>query len=121
MRKDQFIAAADHYTKRALAAFMIPFALAFACMLLYWPFQQRFEAYLGAKFAAPMSDILGMLPTVVPFVIAFLLLIPSSRRVEQKLGVACSHCGKNLAASRMIVIASKNCPHCGMKVLDDSF
>ncbi len=120
MRKDQFIESADHYTMRGLAAFMIPLAVAFACMLVYWPFQQRFEAFLGDKFAAPTSDILGMLPIVVPFVIAFLLMVPFSRRIQRKMGMPCPHCGGGLECYKPIVVASKNCPHCGMKVLDDS-
>jgi hypothetical protein len=120
MNKDQFIKLAEHYNKRALAALMIPFLLAFACIVAYWPFQHRFEEYLGAKFAAPTSDILALAPSVTPFIVAFIALIPLSRRIERKLGVSCSHCGKALACFKAIVVASKNCPHCGVRVLDDN-
>jgi DNA-directed RNA polymerase subunit RPC12/RpoP len=120
MRKDQFIEAADRYNKRGLVALLIPLSLAIGWVLAYLPFQHRFEAYVGTRFAGTISDILLVVPIALPVTVAFGLLISLSRQIDRKLGVACPHCGKTLASFRAIVIASKNCPHCGMKVLDDS-
>ncbi len=119
MRKDQFIEAADRHNKRELLAFLIWFSITFGCVAVYIPFQHRFEASLGSRFAGPWSDILAVMPFAVPATIGFCLLIPLGRQIERKLGVGCPHCGKTLSNFRAIVIASKNCPHCGMKVLDD--
>jgi DNA-directed RNA polymerase subunit RPC12/RpoP len=120
MRKDQFIEAAAHYNTRALIPCVIPLLLGVACEAVYSPFYHRFEAYLDLRFAGTTSAILAVMPVALPATVALCLIIPLSRRMEQKLGVPCPHCGKALACYKGIVIASKNCPHCGMKVLDDN-
>jgi len=47
-------------------------------------------------------------------------MILFSRRIDRNLGIPCPHCAKSLTNSKPIVIASKNCPYCGMKVIDDN-
>jgi hypothetical protein len=120
MRKDEFIKAVSSYTRRATAAFLIPMLLAFACIIAYMPFQHRFEACLGSKFTGQMSDILAMAPMALPLLLALVVFIPLSRRIDLAMGVPCPHCGKPLAQFKAIVIASKNCPYCGRKVLEDT-
>lgn len=120
MRKGQFIVAADRYNKRGFVVLLIWFSITFGCVAAYTPFQHRLEAYLGSRFTGPTSDILAVMPFVLPVTIGFGLLIPLGRQIERKLGVACPHCGKTLSNFRAIVVASKNCPHCGMKVLEEN-
>lgn len=120
MRKDQFIEAATNYNKRALAACLIPLLIALVCVVSYAPFQRRFELYLGSRFAGPIPDILAMTPATLPVIVAFAVMIPLSRRIDRRFGIACQHCGKPLAHFKAIVIASKNCPYCGLMVLDDN-
>ena len=120
MRKDQFIESAAHYNTRALLPCIIPLLCAVGCEAVYSPFYHRFETYLNLRFAGITSAILAVMPAALPVAVALWLIIPLSRRMEQKLGVPCPHCGKALAGFKAIVVASKNCPHCGRKVLDDS-
>jgi len=63
--------------------------------------------------------MLAVLPMAVPTVLAFMLIIPLARRIERQSGIACPHCAKALANHKAIVIASRNCPCCGKKVIDD--
>jgi DNA-directed RNA polymerase subunit RPC12/RpoP len=120
MSKDQFIKAANSYNRRAAAIFIIPLLLALGFIIAYGPFQRRFEAYLASRIAGPVPSLLKVLPVAVPFLLAVGAMIPLTRRNDRDMGVACPHCGKPLAQFKAIVIASKNCPYCGKKVLDDN-
>ena len=119
MSKDQFIKAANSYNRRAAAIFIIPLLVAIGFIIACGPFQRRFEAWLASRMAGPTPDMLKLLPVAVPFLLAFGAMYPLSRRNTQALGIACPHCGKPLAQFKAIVIASKNCPYCGEKVLDE--
>lgn len=120
MRKDEFIKAAASYNRRALAVFLIPIVLALAFIIAYSPFQRRFEAYLASQVPGSPPRILKLLPITIPFLLAIGAMIPLTRRNDRELGVPCPHCGKPLASLKAIVIASKNCPYCGKKVLEDA-
>jgi phosphotransferase system glucose/maltose/N-acetylglucosamine-specific IIC component len=120
MRKEDFIVAAITYHKAGFVRLLILMLLSIVCVATYAPYHDRFEAYLDSRFGGPISIILAIVPAALPIALAFGLLIPLQRRLERKLGAACPHCGKNLADFRGIVIASKNCPFCGLKVLEDN-
>jgi hypothetical protein len=120
MRKDEFIVAATTYNKAGFVRLLILMLFAMVCVATYAPYHDRFEACLDSRFGGPTSNILAIVPAALPVTLAFGLLIPLQRRLERKLGAGCPHCGKNLADFRGIVIASKNCPFCGLKVLDDN-
>ena len=38
---------------------------------------------------------------------------------DREQSLACPTCGKPMAHFKAVVIASKNCPYCGARVLDD--
>jgi DNA-directed RNA polymerase subunit RPC12/RpoP len=120
MSKDQFIKAANSYNRRAAAIFIIPLLMALGFIIAYGPFQRRFEAFLASRIAGPTPNLLKVLPVAVPFLLAIGAMIPLTRRNDRDMGVACPHCGKPLAQFKAIVIASKNCPYCGKKVLDEN-
>jgi hypothetical protein len=120
MCKDEFIVAATNYHKAGFVRLLILMLLAIVCVTTYAPFRDRFEAHLDSRFGGPTSDILAIVPAALPITVAFGCMIPLQRRLERKPGVRCPHCSKNLADFRAIVIASKNCPLCGLKVLEDN-
>jgi DNA-directed RNA polymerase subunit RPC12/RpoP len=119
VRKEEFIRAANRFNRRATAIFIIPLLVALAFIVAYGPFQRRFEACLAAKVHGPIPGILQALPVGVPLAVAIGAIIMLTRRNDRDMGIACPHCGQPLAQLKAIVIASKNCPYCGKKVLDD--
>jgi hypothetical protein len=119
VRISEFSRAAGTYQRKSLLACFAPFAIALICLLAYVPFQRRLEAYLSSRFGAAAVDVLTVVPMAVPVVLALASLIPLGRRIERRAGIACSHCGKALAGYKAIVIASRNCPHCGKRVIED--
>jgi hypothetical protein len=91
-------------------------------MIACAPLRQSVQGYLASNFTATMSDFLTSVVLGLHLILFFACLTPLSHLLEKKFGVACPHCGKNLAGSAVyqgIVIATQNCPLCGMKVLDE--
>jgi len=119
MRISEFSRAARAYQKQSLVACFVPLSLALICILVYAPFQHKFESFLSSRFSGAAVDILTILPMAMPLVLAFASMIPLGRRIDRRAGVACPKCGKNLANHKAIVIASRNCPYCGEKVIQD--
>ena len=119
MSISEFSRAASAYQKQSLIACFAPLSLALLCLAAYAPFQKRFESLLSARYGETTVDVLTVLPMAVPTMLALASMIPLARRVERRAGVACPHCSKALANFKAIVIASRNCPNCGKRVIED--
>ena len=50
----------------------------------------------------------------------FFLLSRMEKEYRKFPQLTCSHCGKSLASGKRIVIASRNCFHCGQTVIEPS-
>jgi hypothetical protein len=108
--------AAKRYQRYVLTCILALFGSALLCVIIYAPFQKRIETRLSN---VPLGEVLSVVPMGLGLLIAFAALIPVSRRVDRKFGVPCPHCGTSLIESHRIVIASRNCFHCGKRVLEE--
>ena len=111
--------AARIYHKRTMLCILVPSAICFLCILAYTPFQHRFEAFLSTRFDSFTVDILTTLPMGLPSIITVLCVVWLSGRIERQSGVPCPYCARNLLNHQGIVIASRNCPNCGKRVIED--
>jgi DNA-directed RNA polymerase subunit RPC12/RpoP len=119
MSISEFSHAASAYQKRTVVVGVVPLLVGLGCLIAYAPFQGRFESFLSSRFDGFWVDMLAVLPMALPTALALLLIIPIARRIERSSGIACPHCTKALAAHKAIVIASRNCPYCGRRVIED--
>jgi DNA-directed RNA polymerase subunit RPC12/RpoP len=119
MRISEFSRAASVYQKRSVVACIAPLSIALLLIIAYAPLQHRLESFLSTRINAFAVDLLAALPMALPTVLAFLFIIPLARRIDRQSGIACPHCAKTLANHKAIVIASRNCPYCGKKVIED--
>jgi hypothetical protein len=119
MRISEFSHGASVYQKRSAVACIAPLSIALLCIVAYAPLQHRFEAFLSTRVDASTADVLTVLPMALPVVLAFISMIPLARRIDRQSGIACPHCTKPLANHKAIVIASRNCPYCGKRVIED--
>ena len=119
MRISEFSRAVGTHAKQSLIAFASPMLIADICLFIYMPFQQHFESFLSTRFNYIAAGVLATAPKAGPVILGCIAMFLLIRRVERKYGLACEHCGKSLAGYKSIVIASRNCPHCGQRVLED--
>ncbi len=97
-----------------------PIAVACLIGLLWMLFYQRAKDWLEARLDPNTADWIAVMPLMVPLTIAFVLLIPLARRHDRIFGIRCPACAGELASVRSIVIASRHCPHCGGRVIDEA-
>ena len=119
MTLSEYSQASARYTKRGLVACLVPLSIAMLCIVIYAPFEHRFEDFLLTKFSPAMAGVLVVLPMALPTGVALFSLVLLGWRAERMSGVPCPHCHKSLAGYRAVVVASKNCPHCGKRVIDE--
>jgi DNA-directed RNA polymerase subunit RPC12/RpoP len=120
MSRDEFIKTTTDYNKRGSRFVIVFLLLAFVSLIGYLPFQKSFQAYLASRFSENISQALAAIPIVLPPLLFFGFAAVVAYKKEKKFKVACPHCSKNLAATiflRGVVIASNNCPYCGMTVI----
>jgi len=120
MKLSEFIIAAQEHQKRrdrfvliVLASFMT------ALCALAWA-ARWYGAFLRAKFGAgAVTGLLGPLPLLVVAVGLIFWMRKWVQQLNRAYGLVCPACGKDLAMAHHVVIASKCCPHCGQRVIEE--
>lgn len=119
MRISEFSQAARAYQQRATVACMGPLIIAGIVLVAYAAVQYSFRTYLATRYDEVAVEVIAAIPMVCPVALGFFAMIPLMRRVERRYGVACPHCAKSLVVHPSVVIASRNCPFCGKRVLEE--
>jgi hypothetical protein len=118
MSLDEFREASKSYARKALLASGWPFAGMLLFIFVWEAVQERIKAVLVPTFSPAQADAFARAPTGVAVIAMIVSLFLLGRRTERRYGIACPNCGKALAALKHIVIASRNCPHCGARVIE---
>jgi DNA-directed RNA polymerase subunit RPC12/RpoP len=119
MKLSEFTRAVGVYNKRTAMGILGPCLIAFLLFLAYTPFQDRFESFLSTRFDSFNVYILTHLPMALTQIITILCIFWLAGRIQRQSGVRCPHCAKGLVKRKRIVIASRNCPYCGKRVIED--
>jgi hypothetical protein len=120
VNREQFIVAEKFHQKRAPILFSVPLLLIVVATAAYAPYMTKLQDHFDTKFAWAVSAVLAIAPIAVPTFASLLIVIAIFRRIERKLGLACPHCHKSVIGFGSIVIATRNCPFCGLQVLDEN-
>jgi DNA-directed RNA polymerase subunit RPC12/RpoP len=119
MTIDEFNEATSQFQRRMLWMFLLgALAVLLLGSLTSWVVQTS-RLWLTVNFGGPATEIIvGLVP--VPFVLAwFAVLFIWDRRAARDPRLRCPYCAKRLDESRRLVVATRNCPHCGRKVLKE--
>ncbi len=114
---EQFNRACSRYGRGVLTVAGLAIVTAFGCFAVVLPFKQEIRAFYMGHFGAGAAEILmGLTPfPAIPVMFAgFWWLHRLSKKTPELL---CPHCKKSIVGMRHIVVATKNCPHCGRRVL----
>ena len=123
MSRDEFISTTKAYNKHEVAFVGILLLFVFVSFIGYLTFEEPFQRYRASRFSGNTSNALTAVPLFLSMFLVFVFATISRVKRERKLRILCPHCTKNLAGTAMyqgIVIASRNCPYCGMKVLEET-
>jgi hypothetical protein len=96
-----------------------PILIGLVGMLVLGTFRDQLGTFLSKYLGSASGEVVAALLFGSPVLLAFAFVIPLLRRVDLQLGVQCPNCNKQLAECSHIVIASRNCPFCGNRVLEE--
>lgn len=119
MELSEFRRKADTYHRRTALSFILPLCAALLWLLVYAPCRPCVESILRVRLAPHLIEAVLAALILCPVLLAFVVMIPLIRHTNRRFGLPCPHCQKHLADHSRIVIASRNCPCCGQRVLDD--
>jgi hypothetical protein len=118
MQISEFSRAVRAYQMRRGISTVGPILIGVAGMLVLAPFRDQLKTFLSGGLGSAGGEVGAALLFAMPILLAFVFVIPLMLRIERRWGVHCPHCEKQLAECCGTVIASRNCPFCGKRVLE---
>lgn len=121
MKLPDFIEASKRYHKRLIITMGLIMGLLVLGLAVFVPLQPAIINHLQPRFGKDVASFVGQLPVGILIFSAFFGVIGSMLYTERTIGIVCPLCNKGLgnAPMRQVVIASKCCPHCGQRIIEE--
>jgi hypothetical protein len=119
MKLTEFIEASKRYRKRLIIRLWLTLFLLFLGIAILTPLQSIIVRYLQPKLGLHEANFIGQLPTLILACSALFWILGCLLYAERKAGLVCPECKKELGQIGGVVIASKCCPHCGKRIIEE--
>src|SRR5438093_1462240 len=116
---DEFNRVASACQRKIVISVVLSGILAFAFLGAMLLFRDPIYAFLAREFGAAAADDLMGLVLLPALIVLFRVIWAGWRRANLDPRVRCPHCDKLLANMRSVVVATRNCGHCGRRILAD--
>jgi len=116
---DRYVQECNRFQWRAIAIAVGTVLFMFACFALMIPFRDQVKYYVSAWYGAPTAEIVIGLTPFPSVIVLFASLFWLQRKSNKTPELNCAGCKKFVGGMRHLVVATKCCPHCGKKILDD--
>lgn len=114
-----FRRAVEEYQRRSNTNQIVFTALRAIWIFVYVALAVPYQALLSSRFNELWTDLLMTLPLIIPVGILLVIGVALGRRIERTWGVSCRFSGAPPGNHKRIVIASRNCPNCGQRVIQE--
>ena len=116
---DDFNAACTAYERGMLRA-AIPAAVTLAlCFGIVLPFRDAVQAYYQRQCGDVAAEFLLGLTPLPAVVVMFFCFWVHHRRLKRIGILHCPHCGQCVVSGQRLVVATRNCFHCGRRMVAD--
>lgn len=121
MTIDKFNQASAEYRRRSWAGIGLAFLAFFGTFGLGLGLIRVFDlrAACAASFGEPAAETLEGVVMLLAFPAFMAVILYGDRRASSDPRLRCPHCDKHLEAMSNLVVATRNCPHCGRRVLEE--
>jgi endogenous inhibitor of DNA gyrase (YacG/DUF329 family) len=119
MTIDEFKASASRYSRGMAWALLGSVLAVIAFLGLVAMFRDPLRDIYTRTFGGPGAEILVGLSPFPAVLILIGSLWYAERRLLRDVRLKCPSCGKQIVGMRHLVIATRNCPHCGRRVLQE--
>lgn len=114
-----YIHACDQYLRRVVIFAGVTILTVILCFAVVLPFRDQIKDLVVDRFGLPAAELaIGLTPSpalVVLFIGIFWLQLKANRTKE----LNCPRCKKSIVGMKYLVVATKCCPHCGRRILND--
>lgn len=114
---EEFNAAFTACAQRMCVAIVATLISVLLCFIVYLPFKDAIDGFYTRQFGDVTAEALKGMTLLPALIVMFLGLWMTARRTRRDLRLACPHCKKLPIGQRHLVVASRNCGHCGRRVL----
>jgi hypothetical protein len=114
---DDFNVAVAHHTKRGLTMIVTCGTAGLGCLAVTAWFSDTLRGFCDRSFGEAAAEILMGLSPMPSVVVLFAGILMFERSTPRDPRLFCPTCGKSLASSQQIVVATRNCGFCGARVL----
>jgi hypothetical protein len=115
----EFNVAASAYQRSLIVVVVAPLLILAACFAVVLSFRDSLRVLYSREFGEPAAEVLIGLTPLPALLILLALLWIHERRIKRDSRLRCPHCGKLLAGMERLVVATRNCGHCGNRVLTE--
>ncbi len=114
---ENFNAAVSAYYRRLNAVIVATLFTAILCVAVYYPFKDSIDRFYTRQFGEAAAQVFMGMTMFPALVVMFFGFWMNELRTRRDARLACPHCRKWLVTQRHLVVATRNCGHCGRKVL----
>lgn len=116
---DRYVRECNRFQRRVIAIAVGTVLFMFACLALMIPFQDQVKQFVTGWYGATTAEIVIGLTPLPSAIVLFASLFWLQRKASKLPELNCPGCKKFVGGMRHLVVATKCCPHCGKKILDD--
>ncbi len=114
---EEFNAAGSAYVRRGFVVIGLTFVVMFACFAVVVSFRDAIQAHYEQWFGHMVAETLMGLTPMPAVLVLFGGLWLGERWARRDARLCCPHCRRMLTGMRPLVVATRNCGHCGQRVL----
>lgn len=112
----QSLPVASRWSRRCSASV---YYLIIASLALLLPFDDQVKRFVAERFGEPAGELVSGLAPFPSVVVLFAGLFWLERKSKKIPELSCPACKKFIGGMRYLIVATKCCPHCGVRILND--
>jgi hypothetical protein len=119
MKLTEFIEATKRYQKQMAIIVWVAMAIMMAAIFICAPLQPVILRHLPPKMDKDEARLIAASPLILVAMLFIFGLAGGMLYAQRKAGMFCRECKKEIGRLWPVVVASKCCPHCGKRIIEE--
>lgn len=107
------------YLRRVVIFACVTILTVILCFAVVLPFRDQIRDWVAERFGLSAAELaIGLTPTPA-LLVMFIGILWLQRTANRTPELNCPRCKKSVVGMKHLVVATKCCPHCGRRILND--
>ena len=107
------------YLRRVVIFAGVTILAVILCFVVVLPFRDQIKDWVAGRFGLSAAELaIGLTPTPA-LLVMFIGILWLQRTANRTPELNCPRCKKSIVGMKHLVVATKCCPHCGVRILND--